>query len=404
MTGQLYRDPWVKKAKWLTQALIISGTLNVGFLSTFIYFAIRKHAPHLSLELDRSSSELTKQLGMQDVLAKYGSLSFQDLLAMLGNREHVESGYTQRDLSLATLVSLHYFNLERALGGLALQKREVSFLHPQTNQETILTIFPGLADYQYQAIMQYAKTEKWPFTPEGLFAEIQKSKLPHDPSLLEAFYLTPEYHFLNLLFSKTGIPLKKEHLVVLLSQGKWSTIEKVAQDLRKTSLFAVEERRKFLLDLMEESSRLAAKILLETDLDYCSKHLDNGQVLFLCNLLGEKTNSLFLKELLLSPRSDEIWKKAASILYVQAAEEVPEVLDLEGAKRRFIELKVAAPTPTKPAAPKKQQAKTYTVASGDSLWKIANKHSITINALKEANQLKSDRLSVGQTLLIPAKE
>lgn len=44
---------------------------------------------------------------------------------------------------------------------------------------------------------------------------------------------------------------------------------------------------------------------------------------------------------------------------------------------------------------------TYTVRSGDSLWSIANKYGITVDALKSANGLTNNLLSVGQVLTIP---
>ena len=43
----------------------------------------------------------------------------------------------------------------------------------------------------------------------------------------------------------------------------------------------------------------------------------------------------------------------------------------------------------------------YTVVKGDSLYKIANKFNTTVNALKEKNNLTSNTLSIGQKLLIP---
>ena len=45
---------------------------------------------------------------------------------------------------------------------------------------------------------------------------------------------------------------------------------------------------------------------------------------------------------------------------------------------------------------------TYTVQSGDSLWSIANKFGITVNDLKNANGLTSNLLSIGQVLIIPS--
>lgn len=45
--------------------------------------------------------------------------------------------------------------------------------------------------------------------------------------------------------------------------------------------------------------------------------------------------------------------------------------------------------------------KTYKVQPGDSLGKIAAQHKISVESLKERNRLQSDRINVGQTLIIP---
>ena len=43
----------------------------------------------------------------------------------------------------------------------------------------------------------------------------------------------------------------------------------------------------------------------------------------------------------------------------------------------------------------------YTVQKGDSLYQIGNKYNISVNKLKEINNLTSNLLSIGQILKIP---
>ena len=43
----------------------------------------------------------------------------------------------------------------------------------------------------------------------------------------------------------------------------------------------------------------------------------------------------------------------------------------------------------------------YKVQNGDTLWSIARKNGVTVNELKEANNLTSNALSIGQLLYIP---
>ena len=45
--------------------------------------------------------------------------------------------------------------------------------------------------------------------------------------------------------------------------------------------------------------------------------------------------------------------------------------------------------------------KTYIVKRGDTLWSIAKENNITVNELKEKNNLTTNLLSIGQTLIIP---
>lgn len=45
---------------------------------------------------------------------------------------------------------------------------------------------------------------------------------------------------------------------------------------------------------------------------------------------------------------------------------------------------------------------TYIVKKGDSLWLIANKYDTTVDTIKNANNLTSNNLSIGQQLIIPS--
>jgi LysM repeat protein len=49
--------------------------------------------------------------------------------------------------------------------------------------------------------------------------------------------------------------------------------------------------------------------------------------------------------------------------------------------------------------PKKN--KSYTVKKGDSLSEIAAKYKISVSQLKKLNKLKSDKLQIGQKLILP---
>ena len=58
---------------------------------------------------------------------------------------------------------------------------------------------------------------------------------------------------------------------------------------------------------------------------------------------------------------------------------------------------------SKSAAKSSGSTTTYKVRSGDTLGSIAARYGTTVNAIKRASGLKSDRLSIGQKLKIPSK-
>ena len=59
---------------------------------------------------------------------------------------------------------------------------------------------------------------------------------------------------------------------------------------------------------------------------------------------------------------------------------------------------VVKPTPKPKPKPK---YKIYKVKSGDTLSEIAEKYHVPLSKLKKANNLRSDKISIGQSLKIP---
>lgn len=67
-------------------------------------------------------------------------------------------------------------------------------------------------------------------------------------------------------------------------------------------------------------------------------------------------------------------------------------------------LKVSQNETITPEPIQPDQAIYYTVKSGDNLYAIANKFGTTVNKIKELNNLSSNLLSIGQQLLIKEKD
>lgn len=60
--------------------------------------------------------------------------------------------------------------------------------------------------------------------------------------------------------------------------------------------------------------------------------------------------------------------------------------------------------PTTSTSLDEKEGITYVVQSGDSLWKIASKYNLTVDEIKTANNLTSNLLNIGDVLFIPFKQ
>lgn len=412
--------PLLERTRKLTQALIISGALNICLISIFFYLTFRDSYEMVAFEhkpLEKGASEVSNRPTCEAILKSYSQIPYEELILKLDNKEHVENGFYRRDLSLACLVAFHHFNIDKALGGLPLQQRLLSFMNPQGEERVDIPVFIGVTDYQFQAIMNFSKTERWPLTSQGLFYELKRSPSPKDPTLCEAFLLTSEFHMAAVLFTRSGVHVPRAMLLEMLAHGEWTFLDNFVKDQRQAQDFSPERRRAFLLNYLQCRSPIAAKLLLETDLEYTSKNLDDAQVLVILDLIKEKSNTLetFAKTLLTSPRADLVRHRAGIKLYQLAEETAPEPFDHHIATRRFVPESIPkeqkAPeqilAQVKPAlkavtaVENKTVKRTHVVQQGESLWKIARKYRVSVESIMKTNNLDTDRLRPGRTLKIP---
>ena len=267
-----------------------------------------------------------------EVIASFKGMSLEQLVSKLNNINMVENGYTQRDLALGCLTTFHHFNLSRALLGLAPPEQQ-RLLSPFG-----IVVYPGLTEPQFQAIIQYANTERWPYTSEGLFILLQRLEFENEPSLEEAFLLTPEFSAVETLFSRSDVSVDKKELMSILKEGNWKELFAFTEQQRMSQDLSPARRQKFLLDyITHHQSGTASLILLKIDPDFANKKLDDPTVVVMLKAMTIKTpeSEKFALNMLQSPRSDVVWKQAAIRLYDFVGELPPQPSNRAMALSRF---------------------------------------------------------------------
>lgn len=463
----------LQRIRRLSQALLISGALNIGVLSLFLYWVLRERPPTPYCELKPASFEqqqtpLADHRRCTEVIAQLSQLSFPALVSHLSNTQMIEDGYAERDLALACLTAFHHFDIHRALPKNAQPQQKRFFAwKPKAQEPSIpLVIYPDLKQHHFDALMQFAKTERWPFTSEGLFLLLQEQMKKHElnDNLIESFVLTPEFWTVELLFNRSGQDLSKQEILTVLLDGNWPLLKQFVEQQRQLQDSSDARRQKFLLDYLTAGSPTAASLLLKTEWEFAVKKLDDQQVVLILQLMAQQLpeSEHFALEMLSSPRSTNVWKKASEWLYVKAGEPVPTDWDYQKAVARFAPenatqvnplplLATLSPTPPlqataktpkasplKPTVPAKKPAKTslappktpvvpkvkkdsaekktaktvspqpkqrsHVVQEGDSLWKIARLYGVKIEDIRTLNGIKSDILKPGATLKIPSSK
>jgi LysM domain len=384
----------------LTIFLVVSGSLNILLLASLFYLAIRERPPAPYLELKPASVPLAAEHSDSEVIRYFRRMPLQWLISRLNNTQLVENGYTQRDLALASLVAFHYFDLERAFAKLPKpeQKKRIVFGQFRDGRSAEIIVYPELSDKHFEAVRTFAETERWPLTSRGLFLALQKEeKEEYDSHLLDAFFMTPEFSAVELLFSRSEKPVSKQELLKVVLEGNWDRLSDFVARQKQSQDLSQLRQRQFLLEYSANRSKAAAQLMLKIDADYAARKLDDNQVVMLLQLSDEKSPQAeqFAAALLSSPRSDAVLKLAAE--YTGRNRPRKEATTAFAAR-----VPDRKPTTTAAVQPKSKDV-YYTVQEGDSLWKIGRRFGVEIEVLKAFNQLEGDTLRPGKILRIPGR-
>jgi len=360
-----------KRSRPLVHALIISVALNLGLLATFITFIIKEKKIETLIQTKAPSKTVGKRASLSHsnaaVLEEYEKLSFAKLIQELDNEELVEQGYRKRDLALACLVAYHHFDLQRSLPGMEFQKRAFSY----SNGEKIIELFPGLDQERFQVIHYFARAEVWPLTSEGLYEEMKHRRENVPRSLREAFFLSKEFFTIERAFSRLPFVFTRETLLSLLLEGNWALVKRAAAETVAHPAGEIPDIGAFLAGF--ENSKLAAYLLVALDPDHPYLQFSNEKLESFIELLDQRTveSELFLNRLASSARSDHLREMAAQRIQSWGSQVTVS-------------------------------SQEYVVQKGDSLWSVSRHFDVSMEKIREANQLRSDVLTPGQRLRIPS--
>lgn len=405
-------DQLLQNLRQLRLFLLLSGCLNILLLAGAFYwlFKDRPPVPYVQLKpAEVAQTPLADERSNSEVLNALKAMPLEQLLAKLNDPQLVENGYAQRDLALAVLVSFHHFDLQRALGG-PLPKPRLS----SVGNGLVVTIYPGLTEEQYRSIQQFVNTERWPFLAQGLFSLAQNPLRHHDLTLQETFYHTPEFLTVEMLFKRGDVPVEKNELFELVSEGDWNMLTEFAAKQQASQDLSAPMRQKFLLDYLHKGSRTAALLLLKTEHEFAVKKLDDQTVAELLRLLPEKSDvaEQYAKEILASPRGDAVVQLSSKVagVEVEPKKKPEDVLKPPAAQSKVFEKSLPKQIVKFSPQPKTQTAKpaarpqAHLVQEGDSLWKISKRYNVSLEELRRLNKLNSDVLKLGMLIKLPPEK
>jgi hypothetical protein len=382
-----------KSQRWVFQSLFLSVTLNVILLGVFFYFFIHDNPLHFSYH-PKETLHTGKPPMPIGFLKRLPDVSYEHLLELLNDERKMETGFRVCEVALGALAQYHHFDVERALGRGKLSK------HLWEDEESEFLIFPGLTRGDYETLLCFANTERWPLTLQGLFERIRIEGVEKcDPELIHFFCHTPEFVIFETLFARTYLPIQKRNVLNVALEGGWEIFLTFSQEEQRNIDFSNEMRQHILMGAIDAGSKTAAYLLLITDAQFALCQLEDSRLSRMLDLLTVKTaeSCQFVQTVLASSRIETIRQKAMAKMCEYAETEPGRMAghfyEKPGQKDLhppFRQVPPAAPPPS-----------VHIVKEGESLWLIARKYHISIDDLMAANQLSTSVIRPGKSLKIP---
>lgn len=143
------------------------------------------------------------------------------------------------------------------------------------------------------------------------------------------------------------------------------------------SLYSIAQKFNTTVDKLKELNNLT------------SNNLSIGQVLVISEEQGSSPSDDYI--IYTVKKGDSLWNIARDFDTT-----VDAIIDLNNLGTTALSVGQTLKIPQKT-----ESSLTYTVKSGDSLWKIANSFGVTVDSIIQTNNLSSTTLSIGQQLIIP---
>lgn len=358
--------------------LIVSLSLNAGLLTGLVVSIYQSQSPYKKQMV--RTVPLTASLHQE--VQRLNHLSLAELQKLLQDGQLIEEGYRRCDLAASLLLSVHRVDIARALG--YVPGGQMFDLGAKN-----ILLFSDLTSEQLKAIGYFLKVEKWPYEASYLLEKIRQEWPAPTKSLVEAFTLASPYREIKNLLKRSYYAINDSQILPFFFELPLEKLEEVAR------ISEGEPMQAFFWNLYERGSKRALFFLLELDSAYLLKKASNESLELIIDAIiyPEESAARFLDRIHQSLRPFSIKEKARR--------------KKEGLWPGKCEIEEKAPLlplkKTSPAVVSKKRE--YRICPGDTLWKIAKEYGITIEQLREANQLEpGQKIRPGKIIEIPEKK